>query len=103
MDRRTGTLLIAVGCLPFAAASALGHDGIDLPCPFRAATGLPCPLCGATRALALGARRDARFLDYNAVCVVVGVAAIVAAAAALAAPRRVKPPPARALVLVAAV
>jgi hypothetical protein len=103
MDRRTGLLLIACGCLPFAAAQAMTHDGIELPCPFRAATGLPCPLCGATRAFALAGRGDARFLDYNAVWVAVALLAVLAGIAALAAPRRINPPPAWALVLVAAV
>ncbi|HWT92124.1 MAG TPA: DUF2752 domain-containing protein [Solirubrobacteraceae bacterium] len=43
----------------------------DLICPFRAATGLPCPLCGSTRAVLLAAQGDPRFLDYNAVMVAV--------------------------------
>lgn len=43
----------------------------ELICPFRAATGLPCPLCGSTRAVLLAVQGDPRFLDFNAVMVVV--------------------------------
>lgn len=50
----------------------------ELICPFRAATGLPCPLCGSTRAVLLAVQGDPRFLDYNAVMV-----AVVAAVAVL--------------------
>jgi hypothetical protein len=32
------------------------HPGI--PCPFRALTGLPCPLCGMTRAVTAAMRGD---------------------------------------------
>lgn len=49
----------------------------ELICPFRAATGLPCPLCGSTRAVLLAVQGDPRFLDYNAVmAVVVAVVAL---------------------------
>ena len=59
------------------ADAAIGEDkGIELPCPFRAATGLPCPFCGATRAFALAAHGDSGFLDYNAVWVAVAALAV---------------------------
>ena len=78
MASRRRALLIAGGCLPFAAGALLGEGGGGLPCPFRTATGLPCPLCGASRAFALAARGDAAFLDYNAVWVAAAVLAVLA-------------------------
>ncbi len=80
-DRRVGALLVAGGCLPFAAGALAGPDGdtgLLPPCPFRAATGLPCPLCGATRAFALAVRGDGGWLSYNAPWVVLAALAIVA-------------------------
>jgi len=86
-DRRLGALLLGAGCLPFAAGALAGPDGDAglLPsCPFRDATGLPCPLCGATRAFALAVRGDGGWAGYNAVWVLVAVLAAVAGALALA-------------------
>jgi hypothetical protein len=81
---RRGARLLAFGCAPFVAGAIVPADGdTGLFCPFRELTGLPCPLCGATRAFALAARGDARFLDYNAVWVVVAALLIVAGAVAL--------------------
>jgi hypothetical protein len=81
---RPGLGLAAVGCAPFAAGAIVPADGdTGLLCPFRELTGLPCPLCGATRAFALAARGDARFIDYNAVWVAVAALLIVAGAVAL--------------------
>jgi hypothetical protein len=85
-ERRIGLLLLAGGCLPFAAGALVGEHGTGLPeCPLRAATGLPCPLCGATRAFAMAARGDGRLWQFNAVWVVVAAAAVLAGALALAA------------------
>src|SRR4051794_21937476 len=109
-DRRIGALLVAGGCLPFAAAALAGPDGdagLLPPCPFRAATGLPCPLCGSTRAFALAVRGNGDWLSYNAPWVVLAALAIAAGALALAGGlplSRVRPRPARitaAVVLVA--
>jgi hypothetical protein len=99
-ERRLGALLVGAGCLPFAAGALAGPDGGLLPpCPFRAATGLPCPLCGATRAFALAVRGDGGWTAYNAPWVVVAALAAVAGALMLAG---VRMPRARAPVAVAA-
>lgn len=70
-----------MGAAPLAAGAltppAAVLDGTSL-CPFRALTGLPCPMCGATRAFALFGHADASWLDYGAVWVVVAVALVVA-------------------------
>jgi hypothetical protein len=99
-DRRLGALLLTAGCVPFAAGAVAGDDGGGLlpPCPFRAATGLPCPLCGATRAFALAVRGDGGWTAYNAPWVVLAALAILAGALALAgAPpiTRLRPRPAQ--------
>ena len=91
-ERRLGLLLLAGGCLPFAAGALMAPPGEPgpggLPCPFRTVTGLPCPLCGASRAFALAARGDSRVWDFNAAWVVIAAAAVLAGIAALAASAR---------------
>jgi len=84
--RREGLLLLGLGCAPFAIGATLPRDGVSLmpPCPFRAVTGLPCPLCGGTRAFAWAARGDTGFLSYNGFWVFVAVAMIVAGVFVLA-------------------
>ena len=91
-DRRLGVLLLAAGCAPFAVGAIAGEDGGLLPpCPFRAATGLPCPLCGATRAFALAVRGDASWVSYNAPWVVLAALVALAGIAALAGARLPRP------------
>ena len=75
---REGSLLLAAGCLPFAAGAVVGPGGTGLPCPFRAATGLPCPFCGASRAFVAAAHGEVR---YNAAWLVVSALAAVLGAA----------------------
>src|SRR3954470_4584415 len=58
------------------------------PCLFRTLTGLPCPLCGGTRAFAWAARGDGGFLHYNAFWVFVALAMILAGVLVLATRRQ---------------
>ena len=87
---RTGLLVAGAAATPFIAGALLyepsGADlgGPAIACPFRVATGLPCPLCGSTRAIVLAGHGDLGFVDYNAVAVVVLAAAIVLGLAAVA-------------------
>jgi hypothetical protein len=76
---------VAAGCMPFAVGALVSRDGAPFmpPCPFRTLTGLPCPLCGGTRAFAWAARADAGFLHYNAFWVLVAALMVVAGAVVL--------------------
>jgi hypothetical protein len=101
---RPGVGLVAFGCAPFVAGAIVPADGdTGLFCPLRELTGLPCPLCGATRAFALAARGDGRFLDYNAVWVVVAALLIVAGVVVLLTRRRPHLPTLPLTVMVAAI
>jgi Protein of unknown function (DUF2752) len=82
---REGIGLVAAGCLPFAVGALATRDGVAFmpPCPFRSVTGLPCPLCGGTRAFAWAARGDSGFLHYNAFWVLVAVVLVIAGAVVL--------------------
>jgi len=60
-------------------------------CPFREVTGLPCPLCGGTRAFSLAVQGDPDFLEFGAVWVFVAVATAVALIARLRIPWRAWP------------
>jgi len=92
-----------IGATAFAPSSG-GIEGPSLwPCPLRTLTGIPCPLCGATRSVVLAVHGDERFLDYNPWWVAILVAGVVAglAGATLARNGRgLPPPPERMLVAV---
>ena len=62
-----------------ACASALGAGEVEGPtlCPFRLATGLPCPFCGTTRSLmALGRGDLEASLGYSPLGLLLSVAAV---------------------------
>jgi hypothetical protein len=54
--------LVGLACVPVAFAWPWLHGalGLDLPCPLRRFTGVPCPLCGMTTAAAALAGGDLR-------------------------------------------
>lgn len=84
-ESRLGAALLVAGCVPLAIGAALPSADAEpgLWCPFRAATGLPCPLCGGTRAMIYAARGDGRLWEVNAPWAVLAGAAIVVGAAGL--------------------
>jgi hypothetical protein len=95
---RQGLVIAAVSAAPFCIGAAVfapadgGVDGPPLwPCPFRAITGAPCPLCGATRSVVLAAHGDSRFLDYNPWWVVVLAVGVVIGLAAAGLRRKIPP------------
>lgn len=91
-ERRAAAILLAVAAVPLVGGCLLAQgpsgSGPPLPCPFRLATGWPCPFCGATRAFtALGRGDVSGVLHHNAVWVGVALVAAVVALVGLIAPR----------------
>lgn len=79
--------VLTLGAVPLLAGAAIPLSAVQdgaVWCPFRALTGAPCPLCGATRAFVHAGHLDARWLDFGAVWVVVAVALVIAGLAGLA-------------------
>jgi hypothetical protein len=90
--RTRAALLAGAAAAPFAAGRLAtprdpdGVGGVSILCPFRATTGLPCPICGSTRGVTLAAHGDGAWADYNAVVVVLLVLLFAYAAFRLLAP-----------------
>ena len=84
MGSRLKDRLAATGVAGVTWAAPIGFAvGIDhvlhLGCPMRAATGLDCPACGATRAvLNLGQGRLLDALHYNALLICLGLPLVAA-------------------------
>jgi len=67
---------VAAGGVAEAAADGAELDGPTL-CPFRLATGLPCPFCGLTRSLfALGQARPGEAVELHPLGLAVPLAAV---------------------------
>lgn len=79
-----GAALLTLGALPFAAgvaSNALGLGTAGAPklvCPMAAATGVPCPFCGASRSFRRAVLGDPAFLTFNPFWVVIAGLMIVA-------------------------
>src|SRR3954454_7969897 len=100
-SRSAVPLALGVGGLavaPAVASWALWHPVAVDPsgpvlCPFRTLTGLPCPLCGGTRAFVYAFNGDGRFLHYNWSWLVLWVVVLGWGVATLVRLRAGRPPP----------
>jgi uncharacterized membrane protein YedE/YeeE len=85
------SLCLVAGAAPFAIGRlvGVGASGAEISrsspallwhwrCPLKALFGVPCAMCGSTRAFALATRGDRRFLRFNAWWVVVAALSMVA-------------------------
>lgn len=79
---RSGIWLVLLGCLPFALGRlsySVEIDSLSGPgdqCVARAVAGIPCPLCGGSRAFSLFLSGNASFLNYNFFWVLLALALI---------------------------
>lgn len=107
VERRDERIGLAAGVtVGFGAAAVLARDlgGLQLVCPLRALTDVPCPGCGMTSVASLLARGDvvgAVGSDPAGVVLVAAVAAVVLLHAAARLGRRWRGPADRVLVAVA--
>lgn len=93
LPARVPVLLAAAALTPVALGVVDRAVRLPAPCPLRAATGLPCPLCGASRAFTALAHGDVGgALAYHLPVVLLAFAAVLLAAALLVAPARTAPP-----------
>lgn len=87
--RRQLVLLLAAAAVLFPLAARLfAASGARYPCPLHALTGVACPTCGGTRALAsLAGGHLARALSWNPLLAGMAIALPLLGLATLAAPR----------------
>jgi hypothetical protein len=106
--RRPVHLVAATALVPVGAAWALGplvmgpHAGPSA-CPFRDLTGVPCPMCGATRAFVYFLHGDGRFVHYNWAWLVLWAAVLAWGVTAVLRTRSGRAPPLAAMGSVVAV
>lgn len=86
-NRQQLALFAAAASAPIAAGAllplSLTDPGGAILCPFRAMTGLPCPLCGATRAFVAFGHGDGSWSRFNGYWVLLSLALVVVALSVL--------------------